>query len=66
MNSKPEYLSRSEYDFFKTLYQENKDKEQDKISFENFSDIIYANKNINKCQDKDRKEKKYIKRTISK
>ena len=48
MNSKPEYLSRSEYDFFKTLYQENKDKEQDKISFENFSDIIYANKNINK------------------
>ena len=48
MNSKPEYLSRSEYDFFKTLYQENKDKQQDKISFENFSDIIYANKNINK------------------
>ena len=48
MNSKPEYLSSSEYDFFRTLYQENKDKEQDRISFENFSDIIYANKNINK------------------
>lgn len=50
MNSrnKPGYLSQSEYDFYKTLFEENKESKSNKISFQNFQDIVYANKNVNK------------------
>lgn len=50
MNSrnKPEYLSQTEYDFYKSLFEENKETKSNKISFQNFQDIVYANKNVNK------------------
>ena len=43
MNSrnKPEYLSQTEYDFYKSLFEENKETKSNKISFQNFQDIVY-------------------------
>ena len=42
------YFTEDEYHFFSTLFKENKDENTNAISFDNFSDILYANKTINK------------------